>query len=157
MAQPYPQLILKIEDALKKMLKGTVPVISTDQLADSINSRTDWIILDSRELAEFEISHLSNAIWVGHLDFSLSRVADISKVTKIAVYCSIGVRSENIAGKLLSYGFSNVWNVYGGIFTWANEHKTLVADNQQPTLDVHGYDKNWAKLLEHHVNCILSK
>ncbi len=157
MAQPYPKLILKIEDALKKMLKGTVPVISTDQLADSINSRTDWIILDSRELAEFEISHLSNAIWVGHLDFSLSRVADISKVTKIAVYCSIGVRSENIAGKLLSYGFSNVWNVYGGIFTWANEHKTLVADNQQPILDVHGYDKNWAKLLGHHVNCILSK
>ena len=147
MTKPDCQVPVKIEEALERMLKGSVPVISTDKLADAISSGSDWLLLDSREFAEFEISHLPNAKWVGHTDFSLSRVPDIPKETNVAVYCSIGVRSENIAEKLVSCGFSNVRNLYGGIFAWANEHKPLVVQNQKPTLAVHGYDQNWAKLL----------
>jgi len=149
MTHSTPNLSVKIENALKKMLKGTVPVISTTILADAICSDANWLILDSRELAEFDISHLPNAKWVGHNDFSMHRVLDISKGANLVVYCSIGVRSENIAEKLVSGGFCNVWNLYGGIFSWANEHKPLVEQNQKPTLAVHGYDKNWAKLLNH--------
>jgi len=150
--QTYSQVSVKIEDALTKMLKGSVPVISTDMLADSIMNESGWVILDSRELAEFEISHLSGAEWVGHLDFSMLRVSDIPKDLKVVVYCSIGVRSENIAEKLQASGFSDVWHLYGGIFAWANEHKSLVDQNQKPTLAVHGYDKNWVKLLNNPIN-----
>jgi rhodanese-related sulfurtransferase len=137
----------QIEGALKKMLNGSVPAISTNMLDVSITNESDWVILDSRELAEFEISHLTNAKWVGYSDFSGSRVDGIPKDANVVVYCSIGVRSENIAGKLLASGFSNVWNLYGGIFAWANEQRHLVKQNQKPTIDVHGYDKNWGQLL----------
>ena len=157
MSQSDPQIFLKIEHALKKMLKGSVPVIITDILFNSISCKLDWVLLDSRELAEFEISHLPNAKWVGHSDFSMLRVSHITKNVKVVVYCSIGVRSENIADKLMASGFSNVWNLYGGIFAWANEHKSLVEQSQKPTLAVHGYDHNWAKLLDHHLHCILNK
>jgi rhodanese-related sulfurtransferase len=139
----------KIELALEKMLKGSVPVISTDSLADSISSSSDWVILDSRELDEFEISHLPNAKWVGHSDFSVHRVSDIPKDANLVVYCSIGIRSENIAEILVSCGFSKVQNLYGGIFAWANEHKPLVTQNQKLTLAEHGYNKKWEKLLIH--------
>jgi rhodanese-related sulfurtransferase len=152
MSQSDPQISLKIEHALKKMLKGSVPVISTDILFNSISCQLDWVLLDSRELAEFEISHLPNAKWVGHSDFSMLRVSHIPKNVKVVVYCSIGVRSENIADKLMGAGFSNVWNLYGGIFTWANEHKSLVKQNQKPTLVVHGYDQKWLKLLDHRIH-----
>jgi rhodanese-related sulfurtransferase len=138
---------VEIENALKKMLKGSVPVISTTLLADSISIKSDWILLDCREFAEYEISHLPDAKWVGHDDFCMLRVLGIPKDAKVVVYCSIGVRSENIAEKLLASGFCNIQNLYGGIFAWANEHKTLVEQNQNPTLAVHGYDKNWAKLV----------
>jgi rhodanese-related sulfurtransferase len=117
-------------------------------LADIISTESDWVLLDSRELAEFEISHLPDAKWVGHIDFCMPRVLGIPKDTKVVVYCSIGVRSEKVAEKLLTSGFSKVWNLYGGIFAWANEHKALVAQNQKTTLAVHCYDQHWAKLLD---------
>lgn len=151
MTQVHFDVSDKIEDALKKMLKGSVPIISTGMLADSINNQSNWVILDSRELVEFDISHLPDATWVGHIDFSMLRVSGIPKDAKVVVYCSIGVRSEKVAEKLLSSGFSNVRNLYGGIFSWANEGKTLVEKNQQPTLAVHGYDQKWATLLNHSV------
>lgn len=151
MTQADPKIAFNIKDVLKKMLKGSVPVISTDTLSDSIGRKSDWVILDSRELAEFEISHLPDAKWVGHSDFSLLRVSGIPKDTQVVVYCSIGIRSEKIAEKLMTFGFCNVWNLYGGIFTWANEHKALVEFNQKPTLSVHGYDQNWGKLLGEHI------
>ena len=140
------QVSAKIESALKKMLKDSVTVISTSMLADVMSTESDWVLLDSRELAEFEISHLPDAKWVGHSDFCMHRMSGIPKDAKVVVYCSIGVRSENIAEKLLACGFSNVWNLYGGIFAWSNEHKPLVEKNENPTLAVHGYDQNWAKL-----------
>jgi rhodanese-related sulfurtransferase len=157
MPQPRTQVSFAIEEALKKMLKGSVPIISTSELADSIKCESDWLILDSRELVEFDISHLPNARWVGYHDFSMSRVTATPKDTKVVVYCSIGVRSEKTAEKLITSGFSNVWNLYGGIFAWANEHKSLVEQSQKPTLAVHGYDHNWAKLLDHHLHCIHTK
>ena len=157
MSRLHTQVSFKIEDALKKMLKGSVPVISTGDLADSIKCKSDWLIVDSRELVEFKTSHLPNATWVGDHDFSICRLSGISKDTKVVVYCSIGVRSEKIAEKLIASGFSNVWNLYGGIFAWSNEHKSLVVQSQKPTLAVHGYDHNWAKLLDYHVHCIHTK
>jgi rhodanese-related sulfurtransferase len=157
MSPLHTQVSFKIEDALKKMLKGSVPVISTGDLADLIKCEFDWLILDSRELVEFKTSHLPNAKWVGDHDFSICRLSGTPKDTKVVVYCSIGVRSEKIAEKLKASGFSNVWNLYGGIFAWSNEHKSLVVQSQKPTLAVHGYDHNWAKLLDYHVHCIHTK
>ena len=137
----------KIEQALNRMLNGSVPVINTDKLAESLTASSNWVLLDSRELAEFKISHLPDAKWIGHKDFSESRVAEIAKDTNVLVYCSIGVRSEQIAEKLISLGYSNVFNLYGGIFTWANQGRLLMDQYQQNTKVVHGYDKNWSKLV----------
>lgn len=143
-----PHVSAKIEEALNKMLKGSVPCISTTKLAQIMSGESDWVLLDSREFAEFEISHLPDAKWVGHTDFSILRVSGIPKDTNIVVYCAIGVRSEMIAEKLMASGFANVQNLYGGIFAWSNEYKSLVQQNKKPTRAVHGYDQNWAKLLD---------
>ena len=155
--QPGSPVSVKIELALKKMLQGSVAVISCDMLADSIRGGAAWLILDSREAAEFEISHLPAAKWVGYSDFCMHQVSEVPKNANVVVYCSIGVRSEKIAEKLMASGFSNVRNLYGGIFAWANAYKPLVKQNQVPTLAVHGYDHHWAKLLDQHVHCIHTK
>lgn len=139
-----------IDAALENMLQHSVPVISTEQLTQ-IQSDEEVVLLDSREEDEFKLSHLPQSLWVGYETFDLSTLADIPKDKKIVVYCSIGVRSEKIAEQLVSAGFSDVYNLYGGIFAWANENKPLVNHHQQPTRNVHGYDQKWAKLLEQHV------
>jgi rhodanese-related sulfurtransferase len=140
----------EIDQALDEMLEHSVPLIRTQQLAEVVSS-SDIIVLDSREKAEFELSHLPNSIWVGYDDFSLDNVSQISKDKKVVVYCSIGVRSEKVAEKLKQAGFTDVHNLYGGIFSWANEKKPLFDHNQQVTHVVHGYNRKWAKLLEEHV------
>ena len=42
------------------------------------------------------------------------------KKTPTIVYCTIGARSETIGEKLKKNGFTNVYNLYGGIFEWKN-------------------------------------
>lgn len=133
------------------MLKGSIPVIHTAELDSLLSENNELILLDAREKAEYELSHLPNAQWIGHDEFSLNSVADINKDKTIVVYCSIGVRSERIAEKLKLDGFKTVLNLYGGIFAWANESRILLDKHQLPTQNVHGYNKKWAELLEPHV------
>lgn len=63
------------------------------------------------------------------------------------VYCSIGVRSEQIGEQLKQVGYSNIKNLYGGIFEWKNTGNTVVDSLDNPTEKVHAFTKTWGKLL----------
>jgi len=99
-------------------------------------------LLDAREKEEFEVSHLKNAIWVGYEDFNLDRLENLDKQKPTLVYCSVGYRSEKITQKLLNEGFNQVYNLYGGIFEWANASKPVFQKTKQ-VKHVHAYDKVW--------------
>ena len=99
-------------------------------------------LLDAREKEEFEVSHLKNAIWVGYEDFNLDRLENLDKQKPTLVYCSVGYRSEKITQKLLNEGFNQVYNLYGGIFEWANAGKPVYQNTKQ-VKQVHAYDKVW--------------
>ena len=79
----------------------------------------------------------------------------MDKNTPIVVYCSVGYRSEKIGEKLRKAGYTNVTNLFGGLFTWANENRPLKNKADQPTRAVHGYGKAWSKYLSPEVNAIL--
>lgn len=143
-----PSTLQKSVDAL---IARSVPLITTAELATKMPQATPPMILDSREKREFEVSRLPTAQWIGYEDFDLSRVATIDRNKPVVVYCSVGYRSEKIGEQLLSAGFKNVKNLYGGIFAWANEKRPLVDAGKNPVTRVHGYDKHWAKLLDPHV------
>ena len=134
-----------IDGVLKKYNEGTVPYISIEELANSENP----IILDTREKGEFDVSHIPGALWVGDKEFKLDRIkSQISTSdTTIVVYCSVGVRSEDIGEKLLKAGYSDVRNLYGGIFEWKNNGHIVVDSTGSDTEKVHAYSKYWGKLL----------
>ncbi len=111
-------------------------------VADVAND-TVSIFLDAREKKEFDISHIQNAIWVGYEDFDTSRLKNITRDEKIIVYCSVGYRSEKIAEKLVASGYTNVVNLYGGIFEWVNQDKPVVDLTENKTELVHAYSKKW--------------
>ena len=54
--------------------------------------------------------------------------------------------SSDLATRLREAGFTRVQNLEGSIFQWANEHRTLVR-NDQPVSRVHPYSKLWGRLL----------
>lgn len=126
---------------LSGMLKKDIPILSVDEL--NRDSLANYQLVDSREQAEYQVSHLPNATWVGFEDFDLSRVAELNKNKPVLVYCSIGVRSEKIGRKLKEAGFKEVYNLYGGIFEWFNQKQNAV-DSTGTTGKIHGYSKVWS-------------
>ncbi|WP_339924894.1 rhodanese-like domain-containing protein [uncultured Cyclobacterium sp.] len=101
------------------------------------------VLLDTREKNEFNVSHLKGAQWVGYDNFDMSRVKGIPKEQAIIVYCSIGARSQEIGKKLKQSGYSEVYNLYGGIFHWVNENNPVFQLDSIPTNKVHTYNKMW--------------
>lgn len=135
----------EIDKALQKYNSQSVPYISSEDLAKMDSP----ILLDTRKEEEYRISHLKNAIWVGYKTFDANTIFETIKDKKmpIVVYCSIGVRSEDIGEKLIAAGYTNVSNLYGGIFDWKNKGYPVYNNQQQETNKVHAFDKQWGKLL----------
>jgi rhodanese-related sulfurtransferase len=123
---------------LKTLLSHSVPEITVDKARTEKNA----LFLDAREPAEYGVSHLQNAVLIGYNHFTLTNVPQVAKETPIIVYCSVGYRSEKIAEQLLATGFTNVSNLYGGIFEWVNEDQPVYND-QGTTLKVHAYSHSW--------------
>lgn len=136
----------KMERTLKKYNKESIPYIKVNALR-GINH---VMALDTRKKEEYEVSHLKDALWVGFKTFDIaavtSKIAD--KHAAIVVYCSIGVRSENIGEKLQDAGYTNVKNLYGGIFEWKNQGYPVYDLQDNETEKVHAFSKHWGKLLK---------
>lgn len=62
-------------------------------------------------------------------------------------YCSVGYRSGGFAKKLQDAGYTNVQNMSGSIFQWANEGRPIERDGHRVD-KVHPYSSTWGKLLK---------
>ena len=135
-----------IKEVLNKFNDHSVPYISVDELT---KLKTQTVLLDTREKAEYQVSHLDKAMHIGFDDFEISKVVRRieNKNTRIVVYCSLGIRSEIIGKQLLSEGYTSVYNLYGGIFEWANKGEKVYDSKQLQTSKVHAYSKKWSTYL----------
>lgn len=137
----------KLDKLLQKWNTRNVPYMSVETLALPNNNA---ILLDAREEKEYKISHLKDAIQVGYDTFKLKEtLAKLpkDKAAKIVVYCSIGIRSETVAHKLIEEGYTNVYNLYGGIFEWKNNNFKVLDTLGNETEKVHTFSKSWSKWL----------
>jgi rhodanese-related sulfurtransferase len=125
-------------------LDKTVPFIKAKELREN---NQNYTILDIRELKEYNVSHIKNAISISFNGFNIKMIKHkIDKNTPIVVYCSIGYRSEKVGEKLLNEGFT-VYNLYGGIFNWKNSNNPIVNNNEIATQKVHCFNQEWSKWL----------
>ena len=123
-----------------------VRTISTEELA-GIGISSPPLLLDAREENEFAVSHLPGAVRVEKDSaVQLSRLG-VTKDRPIVVYCSVGYRSAVLARALQKEGFTNVRNLEGSIFAWANEGRPLV-DADGPAPGVHPFNILWGRYLE---------
>lgn len=129
------------QEKLQGLLSDRTPVIDVPQLA---LERTP-VLLDARPAEEYDVSHIAKARRVGYGDFDIAKVKDLPKDTAIVVYCSVGYRSGKVTEKLLKAGFTNVKNLYGGIFEWVNTGHIVVDDSGKSTDRVHTYNKSWSR------------
>jgi rhodanese-related sulfurtransferase len=127
----------------------SVPYITAEELSE-IQDTDSVLILDAREQEEFDVSHIASARFVGYNSFSSEKfIAEISnKNIPIIVYCSLGIRSEDIGEKLLNEGFTNVKNLYGGIFEWKNKGYPVIDSKGNETENVHAFSRFWGRWLK---------
>ena len=76
------------------------------------------VLLDVRQKWETDICRLAGAAHIpaGEID---RRADELSPESEIVVYCHHGVRSAAAAHHLRRRGFGRVWNLAGGIDSWA--------------------------------------
>ena len=132
----------EFEKEVDSYLNYSVPAITVKNL---IQIKDDVVLLDAREMNEYEVSHIPGARYVGFDDFDESVLSDIDKDKRIVVYCSIGYRSEKIGEKLKKLGYKNPYNLFGSIFEWVNAGQPLVDKEGKATNIIHTYNKKWSK------------
>lgn len=131
-----------------------VEQLPTEAFAKSLSQRSDVLLLDVREMAEYSVSHIPGAIRVDpgtwRWEF-LRRYGESARGKTVVFYCSVGVRSSRLAAAvqaaLKEKGAVRVLNLDGGIFAWHNEARALV-NKKGATSYVHPFDKTWGKLVK---------
>lgn len=126
-----------------------VEQITTTALADWLadEARKPPILIDTRSLDEYEVSHIQGAI-PGFSEESLGAIiGGLPKEQPIVVYCSVGYRSAQAAQRLQRQGFGKVYNLEGSIFQWANEGRPVYAGGDR-VKKVHPYNENWGRYLQ---------
>lgn len=127
--------------------------ITAAELQTILSGEERPIILDVREPEEFAVSHIQGAVRIdpdAKLDDVLRVIGPDLKGRAIIVYCSVGVRSTQLAERvhdgLKSRGASRIANLSEGVFGWHNAKRLLVRGSQL-TPYVHPYDRVWGKLV----------
>ncbi|MBU1046722.1 rhodanese-like domain-containing protein [Patescibacteria group bacterium] len=91
------------------------------KLARRGGNKENFILLDVRTPEEFAENNIEGAISLPLQEISqenLRRVSLDDKKKEIVVYCRAGSRSATAAAILNNFGFTNVYNLEGGISNW---------------------------------------
>ena len=105
------------------------------------------LLLDARSPQEYAISQIKDALPAFTEAMALKALAGGDKARPVVVYCSVGYRSAELARKLIARGYSNVANLEGSLFAWANEGRPIYAGTR-PAERVHPYNAQWGVLLK---------
>lgn len=139
-------------EGIKAMVRKRFPEVRqlpTPELASWLadTNRPQPVLFDVRQPDEFVVSHLAGALQVNP-DTKLDVLrAQLTTNRPVVVYCSVGYRSSELARRLLKAGITNVFNLEGSIFQWANEGRPVVNTNGIAA-KVHPYNERWSTLLK---------
>lgn len=133
------------DQKISRTIRFTIPTLGVEELREQ---QDDVFLLDAREVEEFEVSHIEGAKFLGYKKPNYDLLEGLPKDTNIVVYCSIGYRSEKIGEELKKRGYTNVKNLYGSIFEWANQGYPMVRGADQATRRIHTYNERWSKWVD---------
>jgi rhodanese-related sulfurtransferase len=100
--------------------------ITAQELKNKIDSKEDFQLIDVRESYEYEMVNIGGElIPMGSV---LNELDKISREKDVVIHCRSGSRSVAIIRELeMRHGFTNLFNLKGGILAYAKE-----VDNSLP-------------------------
>lgn len=76
------------------------------------------IVIDVRSSSEYNTGHIKDSI---NIPVDMINSINYNKDTTIIVYCATGTRSASAADSLTKLGYTNVYNLDGGLINWGFE------------------------------------
>ncbi|MEM9665834.1 MAG: rhodanese-like domain-containing protein [Bacteroidota bacterium] len=100
---------------------ATLPEKTVHDLKAMMDDGTSFVLLDVREPDEYDICNLGGQLLpLRQLPFRVQELQEY-KEALVVVHCRSGGRSAQAAEFLQSQGFSDVYNLKGGILAWSAE------------------------------------
>jgi len=93
--------------------------ISASDASAMIQSSPNLMVVDVRTTQEYAQGHLKGAINIPLSDLAL-RIGGLDPNKPILVYCQTGFRSAQASAILVKAGFTQVYNMDGGLTAWVN-------------------------------------
>ena len=104
------------------MLSNLTPV----EIRDALASRSDVMLVDVREPAEYDMAHISGATLIP-LRTLPQQIMALPRDREIILHCHHGMRSEMAGAFLVAQGFPRVSHMIGGIDRWSDDVDSTVA------------------------------
>ncbi len=122
----------------ENILDGTMKIVSWRDVAKDIFG--DMFLLDVRTLVEYQLGTIEKAVHIP-LDELREHLDEIPHDKKIIVFCGVGLRAHVACRILMQSGFSEVYNLSGGLKTF--ETATQKQSNEDIfATDYIGHDDN---------------
>jgi len=115
--------------------------LKADDFSEKIKQNPEAIVLDVRTPEEFAKGHLEvakNIDWKNN-NF-INKVEQIDKSKPVFVYCLSGVRSAAAAKKMREAGFTQVYELDGGIVKWRAANLPETTDVSNPGMSTQQFE-----------------
>jgi len=96
----------------------SVTQISAKELQEKLQVTVKPLLLDVRELNEFEFARIEGSLHIP-LNQIPARIKELDSTDGCVVICHHGMRSQQAASYLVQNGLSNIYNLSGGIDAWS--------------------------------------
>jgi UPF0176 protein len=128
--QPFTRMLVRIKKEIISMGVPTIkpgqhtaPYITAEQLQQDYDDNTDFVVLDTRNDYEIALGKFDNAVELDLKSFrdfpqAVDTLPDSLKNKKIVTYCTGGIRCEKAAEYMQQKGFTNVYQLDGGILKY---------------------------------------
>lgn len=101
------------ENTGESVTYSTVPVDEAKTMVDS----GEYYILDVRTQEEYDAGHIAGSVLIPHTELS-DRLDEVPTEMPVLVYCKSGKRGDAASQILVDNGYSEVYNMQGGIIDW---------------------------------------
>lgn len=106
--------------------KKTGKYLDPRELDEMYENQEDFVIIDTRNDYEYDIGHFKNAIKMNIKEFTefpeeVNKIKEMTKGKKVITYCTGGVRCEKATVWMNENGFSDVYQLNGGIVNYGIE------------------------------------
>jgi UPF0176 protein len=128
---PFPRMIVKCRKEIitlgKKVdLKKAGKYLKPQEFHELFEKKEDMVVVDMRNNYEYAVGHFKGAIQPNTVRFfelpKKIKNLKIDKKKKIVTYCTGGIRCEKATALLAEEGFTNVYQLEGGIVKYLEKY-----------------------------------